>query len=72
MIAIDQSRQHQLARKRELAEAEKAADRQMAQEWIQNHKKLIIKERQKEQLISKRNRNNAAVLNKVKGLPRCN
>merc|ERR1712025_924817 len=66
-IAIDKSRQHQLARKRELAEAEKVADRKMAQEWIENHKKLIAKERQKEQLISKRNRNNAAALKKMAG-----
>jgi len=64
-IAIDKSRQHQLERKRKLAEAEKVADRTMAQEWIENHKKLIAKERQKEQLISKRNRNNAAALTKM-------
>ena len=70
-IAIDKSRQHQLARKRELAEAEKVADRTMAQEWIENHKKLVAKERQKEQLISKRNRNNAASLKKVSKLSRC-
>merc|ERR1712066_816736 len=59
IIAIDKSRQHQLARKRELAAAEKEADRQMAEQWMENNKKMIIKERQKEQLISKRNRNNA-------------
>merc|ERR1712224_1087973 len=54
-IAIDKSRQHQLARKRQLAEAEKEADRVMAGEWVENHKKLVAKERQKEQIISKRN-----------------
>merc|ERR1711939_245410 len=64
-IAIDKSRQHQLARKRELAEAEKAADKAMAREWVENHKKLVAKERQKEQIISKRNRNNAANLQKM-------
>merc|ERR1712187_904963 len=64
-IAIDKSRQHQLARKRELAEAEKAADREMAKEWRENYKKLVAKERQKEQIISKRNRNNAAILKKT-------
>jgi len=64
-IAIDKSRQHQLARKRELAEAEKEADRVMAGEWVENHKKLVTKERQKEQIISKRNRNNAAALQKM-------
>jgi len=64
-IAIDKSRQHQLARKRQLAEAEKQADRKMAQQWMQNNKKLVAKERQKEQIISKRNRNNAAVLKKT-------
>merc|ERR1712100_178763 len=61
-IAIDKSRQHQLARKRQLAEAEKKADKEMSEEWIINHRKLVAKERQKEQLISKRNRNNAAAL----------
>jgi len=68
VIAIDKSRQHQLARKRELAAAEKAADIEMAKQWMENNKKLIIKERQKEQIISKRNRNNAAALGKVKCL----
>jgi hypothetical protein len=63
-IAIDKSRQHQLARKRQLALAEKEADRKMAQQWMENNKKLVAKERQKEQIISKRNRNNAAVLKK--------
>merc|ERR1719181_1027168 len=65
VIAIDKSRQHQLARKRELAAAEKKADREMAKEWMAHNKKMIAKERQKEQLISKRNRNNAAALNKM-------
>merc|ERR1711934_800535 len=64
IIAIDKSRQHQLARKRELAAAEKAADIEMAKQWMENNKKLVAKERQKEQIISKRNRNNAAVLKK--------
>merc|ERR1719181_858700 len=65
VIAIDKSRQHQLARKRELAAAEKKADRETAKEWMAHNKKMIAKERQKEQLISKRNRKNAAALNKM-------
>lgn len=65
VIAIDKSRQHQLARKRELAAAEKAADMEMAKQWMENNKKMIIKERQKEQIIAKRNRNNAAALSKM-------
>merc|ERR1711988_1388073 len=65
VIAIDKSRQHQLARKRELAAAEKAADIEMAKQWMENNKKMIRKERQKEQIIAKRNRNNAAALSKM-------
>lgn len=65
VIAIDKSRQHQLARKRELAAAEKAADKEMAKQWMENNKKMIMKERQKEQIIAKRNRNNAAALGKM-------
>merc|ERR1712025_1397568 len=65
VIAIDKSRQHQLARKRELAAGEKKADIEMAKQWMENNKKMIMKERQKEQIISKRNRNNAAALNKM-------
>jgi len=65
VIAIDKSRQHQLARKRELAAAEKAADIEMAKQWMENNKKMIIKERHKEQIIAKRNRNNAAALSKM-------
>merc|ERR1719284_1010439 len=40
VIAIDKSRQHQLARKRELAAAEKAADIEMAKQWMENNKKM--------------------------------
>lgn len=65
MEAIDKSRQNQLARKRELALAEKAADNQMAAEWLAHNRKMIAKETEKEQMISQRKRDNSRSLAKM-------
>merc|ERR1711976_89732 len=62
MEAIDASRQHQMARRRELALAEKEADKQMAAEWLAHNRKMIAKEMEKEQKLDQRNRDNAKTL----------
>ena len=61
----------QMAHKLELAAAKQAADRQSDRDWVAYNRKMDAYERHQQQLISKRNRQNALALKKVKWLSGC-
>ena len=63
---VAKTQKEQMAHKIELAEIQRVVDRNSTEDWMAYNRQMDAKERYKEQLIANKNRNNAALNNKVK------